>query len=196
MYFFIWVLDVGKLEEKNKTKFGRKENQKWTRRLNRWRNKRIWKVRECWCQFDGTVDTFIHSFLFCSFAKKRHEFTIFGYGFCFCYGPLHMQISRPIKRSRKRKFVPGVWTSLTDIHLNGDDTYDPRRGTACRSKPANFRCTDRGCREILKRECIPYRQGVVEICHTSREQTWCPVSNSIEFLPITILFSTNEFRNF
>lgn len=44
--------------------------------------------------------------------------------------------------------------------------------TARRSKPVNFRCTDRGCRGILKRGCTPpYRQGVVEICHTSREQT-------------------------
>lgn len=54
---------------------------------------------------------------------------------------------------------------------------------ARRSKPVNFRCTDRGCRGILKRGCTPaYRQGVVEICHTSREQTWCPVTNGIEFL--------------
>lgn len=109
-----------------------------------------------------------------------------------------MQISS-IRRNGKRKFVPGVWTSLTDIHLNGDDTYDPRRGmyAARRSKPVNFRCTDRGCRGILKRGCTPpYRQGVVEICHTSREQTWCPVTNSIEFLSIIALLFEDKYRIF
>lgn len=103
-------------------------------------------------------------------------------------------MSRSIERSKKRKFIHDVWAPLTNIRLNGDDTYDPRRGTACRSKPVNFRCTDRGCRDILKRGCTPYRQGVVEICHTSREQTWCLVSNSIEFLPITTLFSQCKFE--
>lgn len=37
-------------------------------------------------------------------------------------GPLQMQI----KRNGKRKFA--FERLSTDIHLNGDDTYDPRRG--------------------------------------------------------------------
>ena len=153
-------------------------------------------------KYSSTQTIFLHCEFFSTFSQRTWKFRdVHLNSWIYKYSTIptllvlllettsHANVSRSIKRGRKRKFVPGVWTSLTDIHLNGDDTYDPRSGTARRSKPVNFRCTDRGCRGILKRGCTPYRQGVVEICHTSREQTWCLVSNSIEFLPIIMLLS-------